>query len=312
MNFGNILKRTWKISWNKKNLWWLGFFALFTEAGLESSTFYQLPAIPTSEDKAVAAASNLWSGFSSIFSSPTLVTVVSLIVVAIFIFILFISYSAKAGLILAADKLEEGKIDSKPVARHYFREGKEFTWKILLLNIVLAITSFIVLVLVISPFIPLIMSLEQNSVIMVFVCLMVIAIALLLVFSISIAIIKQLGERIIVLEKSNVLHALSRATKILLTNIGNVLLTWLISLGIQIGFSMVSFLAFFFAGLVAVVISGLFYFLLNSVGLIISAIICGLVVLVAAFVVLGGFSTYNSTYWTLSYKELLKAEKTEE
>lgn len=309
MDFASILKSAWKLTWNKKNLWWLGFLAMLTEAGSVSPTFYQLPAIPTSEDKAKAAAEGVWSSLSGAFSSPGVIAAVSLTVLGLFILLLFISYSAKAGLILAVDELGKEKIDDKPVAKKYYGIGQKYAWKIFLFNIVLALIVLFVMAIVVTPMIPVIMALDQTAAIFLFICLIFLASAVLIVFSISMSIVKQLGERMIVLEGYSALKAFTEAIKMLFMNAGNTLLTWLISLAIGFGYSLGSFLVFFFVGLAFALITGLFYFLLKTAGLIFFGVTGGLILTIGFCAVTGAFSTFSSAFWTLSYRKIDKKLK---
>lgn len=306
MDFALILKETWKITWKKKNLWWLGFIALLTEAGSGSPAFYQLPAIPTSKDKAQALASSTLYNISETLSNPLIVTLTTITLIAILFIVLYISYSAKAGLIIGADKYDKEKIDDKPVARKLYHEGNQFAWKMFLFNLIIAAIALFVIVLLVAPAVPLIMALEKTTVIFMFIGLVIIASAIIIIFSIALTIIKQLGERIIVLEKKSVTQAFAGSVRIMMNNIGETLLTWLISLAIGIGFSIGSFLGFFVAGLIYFVTSTTLYLILNIPGLVIFGVINGSVILVALCVVSGAFSTFSSTYWTLSYKKLNK------
>jgi len=306
MDFASVLKDSWKITWRKKNLWWLGFFALLTEAGSGSPTFYQLPAIPTNEDKAKAAASDVLSNLSAAFSDPLLITITIITLIAILFIVLYISYSAKAGLIMGADKYDKEKIDNKPVAKKLYLDGNRFAWKIFLFDLILAVIALVVIVLLVAPAIPLVLAFEETAAIFMFIGLLIIASAILIVFSIALTIVKQLGERMIVLDEKSVAHAFTDSIRMMMTNIGEILLTWLISLAVGIGFSIGSFLGFFLAGLLYFVTSAVFYLLLKTPGLVFFGTTSGLIIVIAICAVLGAFSTFSSTYWTLSYKRLRK------
>lgn len=306
MDFASVLKDSWKITWRKKSLWWLGFFAILTEAGSGSPTFYQLPAIPTSEDKAKAAASGMLSDLSATFSDPALITVSIITLIALLLIVLYISYSAKAGLILGADKYDKEKIDDKPIAKKLYLEGNGFAWKIFLFNLILAVIALFVIMLLVTPAVPLIMAFEEIAAIFMFIGLIIIACAVLIVFSIALTIVKQLGERMIVLDGKSVTHAFSGSIKMMMTNIGEILLTWLVSVAVGIGFSVGSFLGFFVAGLLYFVTSAVFYLLLKTPGLVFFGTTSGLLIVILVCAVLGAFSTFSSTYWTLSYKRLKK------
>lgn len=304
MDFVRILKEAWKITWNKKNLWWLGFFAVLTEAGSASPTFYQLPTIPTSGDKAKAAAGEIWTGLVSAFSNPSVVTIATITILALLILIFYVSYSSKAGLILAVDEHKDKKFDDKSIAKKYFNEGKAFAWKIFLFNVIMALIVFFVLAVVLSPMIPLIIAIDQPQAVVMFVGLLIVAIAILMIFSIGMTIVKQLGERMIVLNKASALHAFLESIKMMFSNIGRVLLVWLISVALSIGYSLGSFLGLFLAGLLYFMTSALFYFVLKTPGLVFFSTTSGLIIIVAICIVVGGFSTFASSFWTLSYKEL--------
>lgn len=311
MNFVKIIKKAWKITWRMKNLWWLGLFILLTEIGPSSSIYYELPALPTSDDTA-KAANSAWTSITSFFSSPLMATLGIVIVGIITILILFISYTSRAGLILAADKYAIERIDESPIAGKFFSKGRKYAWKVFIFNIILTIVFFVVLAAVSVPLLPLLASSGDTPTTLLLVGLVIIIAIVFIVFSIMIAMMQKLGERIIVLENKGSLQAFTGSVIMISSNIGNIVLTWLISLAASVGFGIGLFLTFFLAGLVCVMISALFYFALKTFGLIFAGIVCGIIVIILILAISSAFATFVSTFWTLCYKELGKSENQDE
>lgn len=96
MDYGEILGRSWRIAWNNKFLWVLGFLAAFTSGGgnVSFSSPGELPAGMEMPDLAELVP-----------------RVIAIVCIALFfgLLLVLLSLMARNGLIYAADQLDEGR-----------------------------------------------------------------------------------------------------------------------------------------------------------------------------------------------------------
>lgn len=304
MDFSKIIKKAWEFSWTAKSLWWLGFFAVITEAGLESSTFYQLPAIPTNEDTAKAFAENISAELLSLFSDVGFLSAFIAIATILTIVVLYVSYRAKAGLILFANQADQTGVKKNESAKKFFALGQKFPWSLLIFNIFLTLIALAFVTLILAPFVPFLTKSDDPLSLILISGLTIIAIGILVIFSIGLTIIKQFGERLIVLDSLAAGKALVKASKMAYKKLFSSAIVWLIALAIQISFTVASVIAFFLIGLLFFVLGMLFYFLLNNIGITIITIVGSVVTVALLLVLISAFTAFVSYYWTLCYKEL--------
>ncbi|OQA52660.1 MAG: hypothetical protein BWY43_00394 [candidate division WS2 bacterium ADurb.Bin280] len=306
MDFSKILKRSWKLTLTAKSLWWLGFFAVLTEAGLESATFYQLPAIPTNKDTAKAFTDSLSQQIISFFnlSNVGLLSIIIAIVTTLIIVVLYISYRSKAGLIIFADQSETSGVKKNESAKKFFKLGQKYAWKLFIFNILLSLIAALFVAIVLSPMIPFVSGANEIVPLILLAGLSIVAIAILVLFSVFLTIVKQFGERLIVLKNSSATQALSKSMKMAYKKISSSLLIWLVALAIQVSFTIASVIAFFVLGLLFFVIGALFYFLAGDLGAMTIGTIGSLAVVAAAVLVVSALTTFASYFWTLCFNRL--------
>lgn len=306
MDFAKILKGSWKLTLTAKSLWWLGFFAVLTEAGLESATFYQLPAIPTNEDTAKAFADSLSKQISSFFnvSNVGLLSIIIAIATALIILILYISYRAKAGLIIFADQAETAGTKKNESARKFFKLGQKYTWKLFIFNIILTLAAALFVAIVLSPMVPFVSGANEVVPLILLAGLSIVAIAVLVLFSIFLTIIKQFGERLIVLKNMEATQAFLKAIKMAYKKISDSLLTWLVALAIQVSFTIASVVVFFVLGLLFFVIGALFYFLAGDLGAVTIGTIASISIVAIALLAISALTSFASYYWTMCFNRL--------
>lgn len=121
MDYGKIISRSWRITWENKYLWVLGFLAALTRA---SSNFnYNL------SDSDVSAAS-----VEQIAQATSLLLALCCVGLLIGLALWLVSLVAKGGMITAVARIENGEKSSLGDA---FRAGTERIWSLMGMNLAL-------------------------------------------------------------------------------------------------------------------------------------------------------------------------------
>ena len=311
MNFGEILSKAWKVIWKHKILWLFGLLAGCGAAGsgggggnpaASSSLEYRME-----QSNSVFPPSTHWAMqdfFQSLADVPLLVWIaIGLIfILAVIVFsVLFkmLGTLGITGLVKGTSMADETGEDEKPLSLKAVFEGlKPSYWKVFLFNVGYQIAGFIVGLMLVLPIILL--------------AVVTCGIGLLLMIPIGwlISVMVNFTTIAMVEEGLGVFKAISRAWQVLVKNIGNVLLMFLI-LGVgQIIIGIVLGLPIFVAILpvfINIAISGITNI---SAGLIITGIL--LIIMIPLMVFLGGVvKAYVWGAWTLTYRRLIKGESAE-
>lgn len=281
----NILKDSWKLTWSKKYLWWLGLLASFTSGTGNFSNY----SSPGDNDKIG----------DFIAQNMQTIIIIGSIFFVICLVMFFIGIIGRAGLI----KNIADEINSRPGNfKSGFTGGKKFFWKILGLNIILfliMITSIVVLA------VPVIF-LFAKKVYFLGTMLALLAVFILLPVIILVSFAKTYGEIYIVLGKLTALSAIESAYNLFRKNILPSIIMALLTIpvGMILMFAIIFMLiptALFF-GLIGL----LFYFLLGKTGAIIIAVIALLFFLALALLLRSIYETILQTVWILFFYEIAK------
>jgi len=316
MNFGQIIKRSWQLICKYRFLWWLGILALFTESGFASlpnlnlygfGNAFSQPEQPSnftpSDASHILGAStqNFWSNYAILILLGTVLILILVIV------ILYLSYCAKAGLILAVENYEtENKPYNFKIA---FCKGKLFFWRLFGLNLLIGLFLFLTFLVLASPVVIALVISRALPVLALVVGYGILAAIFSIVLVVYLTIALKLAERIIVLENKRVSAAIEQARHLVRIQLGNSLLAWLINLGIALGYVFGLSIALLFVGGILLGLGLIIYFIAKIWA---AAIFAGIAVIALAMALLfvnGIFTAFISSYWTLSYKALQKLAK---
>lgn len=136
MDYGQIISQGWKITWNNKFLWLLGFFAAVTSSRANSSTFNYTRQINIGGFRPGQGES----------LGSALVALLCFALVVWFI-LLVVGLVAKGGLISVVDQIDSGK---KLTITDAFSAGTEKIWPILGMNILLFLPLIVLVMAVLS------------------------------------------------------------------------------------------------------------------------------------------------------------------
>jgi hypothetical protein len=205
------------------------------------------------------------------------------------------------------------------------RAALRLFWMDLLIGLVAFATFFVLVLLAASPLLVWLTDSTPARVLgtVVAAALAVVILFLVIVASIALWLLGQFWHRAVVLEDQSVRSALRRGWQLLRQRLGDVLVMGLILFGLGLAWTIVLVPLIFLLVAVAAIGGGLPALLVYSIGSMVAqgaapwvaAILVGLpifiVILAIPLAVLGGLAqTFQSSTWTLTYRELLALEAT--
>jgi hypothetical protein len=343
MKHTDILKRAWKILWDYKALWVFGIILAITTASGGSSNMANNASNnnqtsqnqPNMEDNWSEDWNQGWEDASREFEQffekialPEIVTTVVAIAVlvgCVIVFLIVISmifrYMSEAALIQMVDKYED--TGEKISIREGFRLGFSRTaWKIFLADLVINLPLFLLsmtyVFLVMLPLLLLLTKSPGASILGVVttIGLFFLGIFLAIVIFGVVSLLKRFFHRSIAIEGLGIFEAIRNGFQLVRQNLVDVGLMWLITFGLNLGFTIllipigliVLVVAAIFGGGIGLVVGGLMTLAVKGPIPIIVGIIAGLPLFIVLMVVPLGFldglrETYMSTTWTLTYRE---------
>ena len=359
MDHTKILKRAWHILWSYKVLWIFGIILAITAAGMGSGgggTSYtvgsgdfqgrQFRDITPDEfrrefedgfDDFGRELENAIEDFEDLFGegirSSTVDTIIAIGVgLLIFFLVLFIvgrvaRYVSETALIKMVDQYEETE------ERLTFRDGLRLgwsrtAWRLFLINLVVNIPVVIafglLLFLALTPLFLLGTGVTAVGVVGTVGAIGLFFIWVLAAIAVSAALnlLKHFFRRACAIEDLGVIESIRRGYLVVRGNLKDVVLMWLIMIGISLGWTIVMIPVGLLAGLLALLVGGLAFFIFAGLGSLLASgvtpwIIAGVLALplfVLTFMVPMGFvgglrETFVSSTWTLTYREATTLER---
>lgn len=303
MNYGTIIRQSWEMLKKHRFLLWLGVIAGLTEgtAGSSYKGSSQESFSGTNQD-ATKIYNSVINWISVHHWQAVLISVVFALIA---ILIIFVSYSAKAGLIYSANELSESN-DKKINFSGAIAKGTNYFWRILGASLLLGLIVFgfilaVVFVAVAAGaltiattwwllviFIPLFF-----AIIIGFVAL-IILLNLILIFALRQMVIKNQG----------VFESLAAAKKIIRKNISKTIISWLINSLLNTAFVIILVAAALMIGGILVLIGVGIYAAAGIIPTVVYGAISGIAFLLALLAACGFVNAYFSIYWTLVYKKI--------
>jgi hypothetical protein len=307
VNYGDLIKDAFAISWCNKYLWFFGFFA----GGTGTNFLTNVPSgvgnfdggdFEQSGGGASGLAAQLGPG---IFDNAALI--VALVVVGVVILLLLaltlISQGALAENAAAIDRGEGRRFSSG------WRAGLRTFWRVLGYYVVFFLIALGLLVAIGIPIALLVAGTfaATDSVgarVTVTVLAGLLGLVLLLVVFVPLSIIGQYALREIVVRREGVFASVGGGYRVFRRNVGRSLLLWLINLGLGIGVGIALLIALLIVGLVLFLPTVLLAFAEQSTAAIVAGIVAAMILLPILLVVSGATGAFFHSYWTLAYLRL--------
>ncbi len=296
MDYTDILRRAWHITWKHKALWLFGFLlSLFSGGGGTGSS--------QGVQRTFGAGDRL--AVPSILVIVLVALFFVLFLVVLGIIARYLSLGALIGMVREAEQTGETSVGSG------WRMGWSRFLPLFGIDLVMGIPAAIVaLVLIGIGLSPLLLLLaEQDAMtiaaILLTALLMLLVVGFLIVMGLVLSVVGELARRQCVLQKMGVLDSIRAGYQIGRANLRHVALIWVMLFGISLAYG-IAMAALAFVGFgVAAVPAAAVYAVTETVG---ASLLIGFLFAIPGIValsVLGGvYESFRSAVWTLFYSEL--------
>jgi len=306
INYFKILKESFNLVFKHKYLWFLGLF-LGGGIGSNYSSYFSNWDSESFEQKYsgniisvvsanVKDAGQVLGEKVSANISNTEWLFVTTIIILLIIALIYVGVTAKGAATWAVVKLQSGvKFDLKDA----WDMGQKFFWRKLSYDIIICASMIVIIALLATPIITLAIFELIIPAIILGILFGLALIALLIYLSLFL----PYSERVLFLENKKNFQAIFGGFKLFNKNWPNLVLMYLILLGINLLVAVSLIFAVIMLGLIAFGIGAAFYFINHITGYVIGGTL-GLVILIALITLSGAL---NSFYWsaiTLTYKEV--------
>jgi hypothetical protein len=291
INYLQILKDAWKITWKNRYLWWFGLFILLSSGGSTSSKSF--------EEKDFHQLSDFIAAHQQIILAVGAVLLIAWIVIVI------LSIISKGAIIKSIQKNTEGKENN---FRDGFREGKKYFWKLILIWLLAFVFSLAAAFVFIVPAVLLFINdLVIFGSIMVFVAVVVLVpVFFLICFS------AKFGSFYVVMADLRVWDSLEKGYDLILNNVGKSIIMALLLFVVNI-IPLILFLTLLvFLAIPFLMLGGLLYLFLKTIGIILVGCLAGVVFVILLLIVGSVLQVFLQTTWVLFFKEIAKSEEREE
>ena len=304
MDFGDIIKRAWRVTWHHKALWVLGLFAGASGSGVggwggsgrrfDSDSLRSLGA--RGEDLASTASAHL--------SEWAPVLAAALVLLALLgVFFVVVSFAAQAGLAFEVDEAESRRPVSLSTG---WNVGFHYWWRVLVVNVllVLPLVAVAIVVTIIVAVAVLTARFGEGAgaagLLYGFIGMGVLLVPVFVLLAFAVGVLHPLAVRYIAIEGRGATEALAAAWRMLRHRLRDVFLMWLVVVVLGAGFG--------FALVIPAGAVGFGVFVAFWLGVWPVAALLGMV-LVALVIFLGaGWNTFTSALWTVFFRKLTGRE----
>jgi hypothetical protein len=298
MDIAAIFKRAWEITWKHKGLWVLGILANCAGGGSQSSSnVSRIPEYRVNGSEFTEFERWLQSIPEDAWITIGIAVFIGMLVLALILWVL--AAIGNGGLIAGFQMAETGESVTLASA---FQLGISYFWKLLVIQLILGLASFLVL----APVIVGIVLISFFTLGLGLICFFPL-ICLMIPLGIAVSIYSQLTQIALIVEELDITTAFKRAWEVFRSNLGQIIIMGLI-LGVG-GFIVGMILAIPFVLMVVPLITGLIVGTdISSVAGITLTIIGSLLYLPVLLVAGGIMRTFITGSWTLTYRSLIGAE----
>jgi len=304
MNYGDLIRDSFRITWRNRYLWFFGFFVYLgsvgggggggSGGGGNGGDFQE----QSSAEIASVSATAVQSTFQNVG------LIIGLIAVSFVIFlVLFAIYVvSQGGLTDSVAAVERGQRRSFSTT---WRAGARLFWRVLG-QILLFVGIVLGLLLAVAIPIGLLVGgafftdSTAFKVVAVVIAIPVVIVALFVIF-IPVAIVRQFARRTMVVDGEGVISSVGSGYRMFRRNMGRSLLVWVIQLGIMLGATIAFIIAALIVGFILFLPTILLAVAEAATAAIIAGIIAGIILLPLLIVASAILGTFNHSYWTLAY-----------
>lgn len=289
INYLELIKKAWNITWRNKFLWWFGLF-LALGGGINFN--FNIPGRNNWIENQESAINN----FLEAHWILVLIGILILVIIALFLFVLkTLSY---AGLLKALIKLE--KKESTSFGQE-FKNGKKYFWKIIAAEILVGLFTFGIILVLVVPVLFSFFYIESMTLGLILSFLGAIIMVPLIVLAVYLC---RYARFYIVLSDLGVRESLENGYKIFKKNMLPSILLSLLFIPIGMLMTLVFIGLVFVLALVFLVPGITAYFIFSTAG-IIGVIAVAFFVFLASFILASSiYMTFANAAWFLFFKEI--------
>jgi hypothetical protein len=323
MQYGTLLSRAWHIIWRNKIIWLFGFLAaLGSGGGGGGGNFnYRSSSGDFSRPGASGLPPELERLLTRIFSDPTLVITIAVVIILVGLVIAFVvallaalGHSAMVDMAREADETETTSFNTG------WRTGLRRMLPTFLIRFLLGLPTFIIIMAGVAvflvSFIPLLSRArfgDSRALVgggllgTLFLCFFP-ALCVGLLLTIPLQVLETLSIRALVLEDRGIWGSIRRGWNILTTNLGDVVVVWLIFFLIGIGVAVVVGLP-----LAAIAFAAIFPLALMAAAspiFLVPLVLIGILLGLLSAAIRSVVEAYSSSVWTLAYRQFIARSAT--
>jgi len=325
MDYGEVIKNAWKITWKFKVLWIFGILAACgTSRGGGNFNFNNnfqtngngfsnsMPNLPP-------AIMDQVYRLTSLFNNPTFVwkfVAILLAVICVIVIVeIFIGTMGRIGLIKGSAEADAGA--EKLSFGELWKESTPYFWRVFWLSFLIGAPFLILFIVLIASLIAALIPLANNAggstFVLILVPLICIFFCVIAILGIILGFISTQAERAIVLENKSILDGFRRGWEVLTKNLGPILIIWLITVVIAFVAGIVIALPLLVV-MVPLVIA--FIANMNNLNFSFTPWIVAFVCIACAYAPIswlanGILMTYVQSVWTLTYIRITKSKEEE-
>jgi hypothetical protein len=298
MNYGDIIRDAFRITWRNRFLWFFGFFAAGSSG---TSNFFNVPTNFQGTGQDMSGIGQLIN--DNVVAALVIVGIVVLVLVLLFIVLSLISAGGLTESVAAIDAGEQRRFSST------WRAGTTNFWRVLLQAVLLFLIGLglLVLLLLVAG-LPILLTFVLTEAVGARVAVAVLfgllGILLLVVVYIPLSIIGQYALRGLVVDRERVARSVAAGYGLFRRNIGRSLLVWLIAVALSIGIGIAMLVVLLLAGLILFLPTILLAFNEYATAAVVTGVIAGLILLPILLVLSGAVGAFSHAYWTLAYLRL--------
>jgi len=317
MQYGTLLSRAWHIIWRNKIIWLFGFLAALGSGGGGGGNLnYRFGPSDFSRPGTSGLPPELERLFTRIFSDPTLVITIAVVIILIGLVIALVvallaalGHGAMVDMAREADETETTRFNTG------WRTGLRRMLPTFLIRFLMGLPTFVIIMAGVAAFlvsfIPLLSrtgSSDTRGLIgggilgTLFLCFLP-ALCVGLLLTIPLQVLETLSIRALVLEDRGIWGSIRRGWNILTTNLGDVVVVWLIFFLISIGVAIVVGLPL--AAIAFAAILPLALMAAASPIFIVPLVLVGILLGLVSAAIRSVVEAYSSSVWTLAYRQFI-------
>jgi hypothetical protein len=298
VNYGDIIRDAFRITWRNRFLWFFGFFA--AGSGGVSNLFN----VPSNFQRAPGDLAGVPRWVSeNLVAALVVVGILALVLVLLFIVLSLISSGGLAESVAAMDGGEGRRFSST------WRAGIANFWRVLAQAVLLFLIGLgLLLLIALVAVLPIVLTFALTDSVGARVSVSglfgLLGVLLLILVYVPLTIIGQYALRELVVDRERIAYSIAAGYGLFRRNIGRSLLVWIISIALSIGIGIALVVFLLLVGLVLFLPSIALGFAEYATAAVVAGVVAGVILLPIFLVISGALGAFSHAYWTLAYLRL--------